>query len=265
MGATGKFYGMSNDYMFRAVLQESEDTLKHLVGTLMHMKVSDIKECRIINPIILGKKIGAKDTVMDVRLELNDDSILNIELQMWRNANWTDRSLYYWARNFSHLEKKKDYKAVRPTYHIGILDFSLFQEEPEFYSEYRILNVRTGRCYSDKLCIRVLDLTQIENAESDGKTDPELIKWAKIFKAESLQELEILAGDEEALKDMVTKVKELSKEEEIELQCEARMIHEWNVQAERQAGQQDVLNELLNDGSITEEKAEEIRRKHCIK
>ncbi len=77
LGATGKFYGMSNDYMFRAVLQESEDTLKHLVGTLMYMKVSDIKECRIINPIILGKKIGAKDTVMDVRLELNDDSILN--------------------------------------------------------------------------------------------------------------------------------------------------------------------------------------------
>ncbi len=169
MGATGKFYGMSNDYMFRAVLQESEDTLKHLVGTLMHMKVSDIKECRIINPIILGKKIGAKDTVMDVRL----------------------------------------------------------------------------------------DLTQIGNAEQDGGTDPELIKWAKIFKAEFLQELEALAGDDEALKEMVTKAKELSKEEEIELQCEARMIHEWNVQAERQAGIEQktiqVYRDCLDRGMSEEE------------
>ena len=64
----------------------------------------------------------------------------------------------------------------------------------------------------------------------------ELIRWAKIVKAGTLQELEDLAGEEEALKEMVSKIKELSEEEKIELQCEAKAIHEWNVQAERQAG-----------------------------
>ncbi len=243
-----KFYGMSNDYMFRAVLQESEETLKHLVGALMHMDVADIRTCRILNPIILGNRLGSKETIMDVRLELNDNSLINIELQMWRKANWIDRSLYYWARNFSHLEKRNDYETVKPTYHIGILNFTLFESEPEFYSEYRIRNIRTGRCYSDKFCIRVLDLTQISLAEKENHTDPELLKWAKIFKAKTMQELENIAGDEEALKEMVSKIKELSEEERIQLQCEAEEIYKWDMKSERQAGREEGLAEGLAEG-----------------
>ena len=65
MAKKKKFHGMGNDYMFRAVLQKSEETLRHLVAALMQMDVSKIKSCRITNPIILGHRIKDKEIILD--------------------------------------------------------------------------------------------------------------------------------------------------------------------------------------------------------
>ncbi|MBR6452408.1 MAG: Rpn family recombination-promoting nuclease/putative transposase [Lachnospiraceae bacterium] len=245
-----KFYGMSNDYMFRAVLQESEETLKHLVAALMKMDIADIISCRVLNPIILGEQIDEKETIMDVRLELNDHTWINIELQMWYRSNWPDRSLYYWARNFSNLKQGEGYELTKPTYHIGILDFPLVKDRPEFYAKYVIQNVRTGERYSDKLCIYVLDLTQIEKAEKEGTDSPELIRWAKIFKAKTMKELEDLAGDEEALKRMVSMVKQLSEDEKMQQRLEAREDYERTILTERNAGYRKGEEEGIKEGKI---------------
>lgn len=271
MAITKRFYGMGNDYMFRAVLQESEEVLKHLIATLMQMDEREIKSCRILNPIILGQRINNKDTILDVRLDLNDDSIMNVELQMWYQNDWVDRSLYYWARTFAHLKKGENYSDVKPTYHIGILNFSVFQEEPEFYSEYRIQNIKTGREYSEKFCLRILDLTQIERARKDPATDSALMKWAQIVKAKTLNELENLAGNEEALKHMVSVVKKLSEEEKIQLQCEAREDYERRMSGERNAGYKSgkedgiqkgitVIDTLLEAGTISPDAALEAKK-----
>ena len=72
--------------------------------------------------------------------------------------------MLYWSRAYGHLEVGHDYDELKETIHIGILDFTLFPEEPEFYAEYRIRNVRSGRDYTDKFCIRVLDLTLVDQA-----------------------------------------------------------------------------------------------------
>ena len=37
--AEKKFYGMKNDYMFKAVLQENHEVLVNLVATLIHGRI----------------------------------------------------------------------------------------------------------------------------------------------------------------------------------------------------------------------------------
>lgn len=66
-----------------------------------------------------------------------------------------------------------------------------------------ILDVEDGYLYSDKLCIKVLDLTQLEKAKLEPGTNKKLLKWASIFKAETLEELEQLASGEEVFENMV--------------------------------------------------------------
>ena len=44
----------------------------------------------------------------------------------------------------------------------------------------------------------MLDLTQLETARSQSETDKKLLKWASIFKAETLEELEQVRADKAA-------------------------------------------------------------------
>ena len=110
-------------------------------------------------------------------------------------------------------------------------------------AQYQILDVEDHFLYSDKLCIKVLDLTQIEKAKKQPGTDKKLLKWASIFKAETLEELEQLAGKEEVFENMVLTLKKLSEDEKIRMQCEAREDYERCLLSEYSAGKRDGIEE----------------------
>lgn len=62
---TGKIrYNMTNDYMFRAILQENEKVLRGLVSSLLHMRPEEIEDIHIENPIILGDAIDKKNITL---------------------------------------------------------------------------------------------------------------------------------------------------------------------------------------------------------
>ena len=218
MAEKRKFYGMKNDYMFHAVLQKNEEVLRNLLATLLEMDEADIVSCHIENPIELGKKIEGKDCILDVKIKLNDARIINIELQVYKQTYWTNRSLLYWARAYDSIKSGQDYGMLFPTYHIGILDFTLFEEHPKFMAKYQILDV---------------------DAKDQSETDKKILKWAGIFKAETLEELEQLARGEEVFENMVVTMKKLSEDEKIRMQCEAREDYERCLITEYNAGKQD--------------------------
>ena len=55
-------------------------------------------------------------------------------------GHWPERSLSYLCRAFNNLNPGEDYHKVKPVIQIGLLDFTLFPEHPEFYATYRFLN-----------------------------------------------------------------------------------------------------------------------------
>lgn len=145
------------------------------------------------------------------------------------------------------------------TCHIGILGFTLFPENPDFYSEYRIMNQRTQQYYTDKFCLRVLDLTQINKA--DETTDQKLIKWARIFRAKSEKELLKLVGNEEVFQEMAVIIKELNEDEKIRLQCEARFFYECDLASTRAEGfEEGVRQEKMRSEKIIKELQEQIKQ-----
>ena len=98
-------YNMTNDYMFRAILQKNEFVLRGLIGALLHLDQADIKSVEITNPIILGEQIDNKQFVLDINIVLNNNICLNLELQVINRTNWQDRSLSYLCRMFDQLRK----------------------------------------------------------------------------------------------------------------------------------------------------------------
>lgn len=113
------------------------------------------------------------------------------------------------------------YNVVRPAVQIGLLDFTLFPEYPEFYSTYQFMNIKNHTIYSDKMRISVLNLTRRDLATEKDK-ESNLHHWASFFKATTWEELDMLARKDESIKEAVTTIYQLSQEEQIRLQCEAR-------------------------------------------
>lgn len=219
---TGKLkYPLTNDFMFKAVLQKNQTALKGLLCALLHMKTEEIAAVRILNPIEIGGMIDNKMMMLDLKLELNDSRILDIEMQVIDRGNWPERSLAYLCRAFDQLEKGEEYLDAKETIHIGILDFTPKDFPEKLYLDYFFYNLDTEHKYSDKMSIRMLQLNQLGNKE-DGKKWPELYRWACLFKAQTWEEMWMLAEKDETIRECVFTYKELTADEKARMQLEAR-------------------------------------------
>lgn len=113
--ATGKIdYTMTNDYMFRAILQTNQKVLIGLVCSLLHLKQEQIKSILITNSVALGDSVTDKEFVLDINVVLNNNLSLNLEMQVINQLNWPERSLSYLCRSFDNLCRGTDYLDVMP-------------------------------------------------------------------------------------------------------------------------------------------------------
>ena len=215
-------YNMTNDYMFRYILQKNEKVLRGLICALLNLKPKQIKFVEIKNPIDLSKDITGKDFILDIKVLLNNNQLLNLEMQVKNEFNWADRSLTYLCRAFDQLQSGQEYEETLPVIHIGFTDFTLFPEKPEFYATYRMINIRNlTQVYSDKFTLSVVDLTQIDNATDEDKSS-KIDYWARLFKAKTWEELQMLAQNDEYLQEAATSIRIANEAEIVREQCRAR-------------------------------------------
>jgi len=216
-------YTLKNDYMFRAVFQSRPKALEGLCRSLLRLSPSDSLHIELKNPIQLGETIDSKEFVLDLALTINESLFLNLEMQLYNDGYWPERSLSYTCRSFDNLNRGADYNEVLPVLHIGFLDFTLFPKHPEFVAEYQLMNINPLHrySYSDKLRITVVNLTQIERATEEDK-QYEIDLWARVLTAETWEEIDMLAQDNEYLRETSNAMYELDKDRLIRQQCQAR-------------------------------------------
>lgn len=206
-------FRLTNAYMFVAVLQKNHEALCHLIAALLHIRRSDIVTVEILNPIILGEDISRKDIVLDLRILLNNNAILNLEMQVNNEGNWDDRTLYYLSKNLV-LAVGEDYTELKPVIQIGILNFNYPDGNTEFYQKYVLMNRKTHRIFSDKVGIHVLCLSQMENATDEDRQSG-LYEWAKVFKATTWEELKALSENNHVIENTVVTMADLSENEKV--------------------------------------------------
>ena len=216
---------MTNDYLFRALLQSDNDTLKALLASLLHMDVKMIRSAKVTNPILLGEAITDKTFIMDIKVELNNDSLINLEMQVIREEGWTNRSLSYTCRMYDQLNRGKVYAEAKPVRQIAFCDFTLFDEYPEFYATYKLINEKNTKCvYTENFIISNVNLKRIDLADEDDKKYG-LDKWCRLFKAETWEDMKMIAEKDTVISKAISGVWQLTEEERIREQCRAR--EEW--------------------------------------
>ena len=256
-------YGMMNDYMFRAVLQRSPDALRGLLSALLHIPESEIISCEICNPIILGDALDEKTCILDILVLLNKNRQINLEMQVGPIENWTDRSLYYLCKMFTDLKEGMDYTQTKPSIHIGILSKSPVPEDAAFYNEYALKNRKTGYEFTGKFSLHVLDLSYISKVTDDVK-NTSLYHWACLFKATTWKEMLAMAEQSESIRKAVVTLRQLTNDEKIKLQCEARERYRMDWQSSMRTsfekGKKEGLAEAANEIKRERDRADEAQK-----
>ena len=207
-------YNMTNDYMFRAVLQSNNRVLRGLICSLLHLSEQKVISVEITNPII-------KEFRLDINVNLNNRTLINLEMQIANKLNWRERSVMYLCRSFDHLSHGQNYSEAKSAIHIGFLDYTLFKERPEFYASYKLINVKNRQKYSDSLTLNVVDLSRIDLATEEDKKY-HIHEWALLFKSTTWEEIKMLASKDEYLQEASETMCRMSADDLVRKRCRDR-------------------------------------------
>jgi predicted transposase/invertase (TIGR01784 family) len=214
-------FQMTNDFLFKFLLQTDNEVLKAIVCAFLDLNFDDIQHIEVTNCLNLGDDTSSKDMYLDIKAQMNNNTIINLEMQVENNRDWPERSISYLCRCFDNLNAGQHYLDVKSAIHIGFLNYTLFPDEPEFYASYHIRNDRTGYLYTGKFRISVVNLTQIDLATEDDKQHHRDL-WAAFFKAKRWEDLIMLAQQDEHIEQAINTVHQLSEDERIREICWAR-------------------------------------------
>ena len=220
--ATGVIpYTFLNDYMFRVILQKHKNVLRSVVCACLKLKTEEVQDIVVQNPIELGEAIDDKTFILDIHVLLNNNTIINLEMQVLDLKDWPERSLSYLARSYDNVAKGDEYINVKPVYHIGFLNYTLFPKYPEFFAKYRMMNLKNHHVYTTKFNLYVVDLTQIELATEEDR-ESGLVYWTEIFKAKTWEELKQMAERNQELQEATEALYVYNQDEIVKEQCRAR-------------------------------------------
>ena len=178
-------YTFKNDALFKILFVNHPDLLKRLVAELLCIKIESIGQFEITNPEIPSEQVGEKFCRLDINMTL-DGRRVDLEIQVNDEGDYPERSLYYWAREYSTaLGEGGKYSSLPCTIIISIVGFSLFDCE-ELHSEFQALEVTRHTPLTDKICLHYFELPKLPKQIT---RDDEQKLWLKLFSAETEEEL----------------------------------------------------------------------------
>ena len=198
------FEPLTNDGMFRLVFLNNRKALRSLVSVLMNIPEAEFDDIDVLNPMQFSDAYDAKQTVLDLRVHLNNDTYLNIEVQVRRFQEWTNRTVVYTCRQITEQSNREAfaYKDLEPVIHVAIMDHTLFEDHKRFFARYEVKD-EEGYRYTDKIQFYVMDLKAIAEA-SEEEQKRGLVEWAEAFSARDWKQLQKInnPGVKEAAKEM---------------------------------------------------------------
>jgi predicted transposase/invertase (TIGR01784 family) len=243
------------------------DLLKKFVALALYLPVESINEFKITNPELPPDIIKNKFCRLDLNMNV-DGRLVDLEVQVSDHSNYTERSLYYWAKLFtSSLLVGEDYSKLPPVAVISILDFTLFQCD-ELYSEFHMLEKSRHTLLTDKINLRFFELPKLPDLLS---TEDLLLLWLQPFKAKTekrLKEIEETGVIE--MKQLIDTFREVTSSQEFRnlqlMRDRARMeeklalsyAYEKGTEEGISKGKAEVALNLLEKGIMTRTEALQI-------
>ena len=213
------------DFAFKEIMMD-EKARTGFLSAVLGIQPGDIRETRILNTSLRQEHGDEKLGILDVRLLMDGDREIDIEIQLTELGVWADRSLFYLAKMLIGQIKPGDsYRVFKKCVSISILDFRLFKEgsphgaEP-FYSCFHIREDTRHFLYTDKMEFHVIELPKLPKGLKEGCSKLEL--WAKFINSEEKEDFDMIAQMDPYIESAYKKLQLISQDKEKRQEYEAR-------------------------------------------
>ena len=208
------------DFAFKEIMTD-EKARTGFLAAILKISPENIKKTQILNTNLRREHEDDKQGILDVRLLLNDDSEIDIEIQLSQLKVWAERSLFYLAKMYTdQIAPGQSYKVFKKCINISILDFELFPDEIEFYSCFHIREDTRSFIYTDKMEFHLIELPKLPKELREDSSDIEL--WAKFINAERKEEFDMLAQKNPYIESAYERLQVISQDRQKRLEYEAR-------------------------------------------
>ena len=242
------------DFVFKLIFGNEEDTsflISFLNAALDLTGEKAINSVIIMNPVNERQTKEDKLSIMDVKAQTNDDTVINIEIQLRDQHNMRQRTLYHLSRMIAErLNKGNDYQELAKTVAINILDFDLLGEETRFHNKFRFLETETHKELTDAGEIHFMELPVLRRYMELNKEDiitiigkEKLVDWLLFIDNPDSEYARLAESSDEAIGRAKVMLKTLSADEKLREEYLARekaiMDHYASLKAAERQGREE--------------------------
>jgi len=178
------FLDVKTDYAFKKVFGsvDSKDKLISFLNAIVYDKsLVKIKDLSIVDPYNIPMLKGMKDTFVDVKAVLDDNTKVIIEMQVLYHTSFEKRILYNMAKNYSaQLNKSEDYHLLNPIIALSIVDFIMFEDTNKIITNFKLLEKEEFINYSDDIELIFVELPKFNKTINELKNIKE--EWIYFLK-----------------------------------------------------------------------------------
>ena len=186
MDREAKIIKLKLDVIFKRVFgnEKNDKIIAAFVEDLLEMKRGTIQKIEINNVELPPDELDRKFSRLDLKMHV-DNRVVNIEMQVNYEADFKDRTLFYWSKLYSEeLAAGEEYGDLKQTICINIINFNAF-ECKEYQSHFKVLETKRHEALSDKLDIHFFELKKIKNSANHKPMED----WLNLINAETEGEL----------------------------------------------------------------------------
>ena len=190
-----------------------EQVRRYFISAVTKIPVEEIKKVYLTDPHLRGFFKRMKKGILDILVELEDGTKINIEIQHKNMVDWEKRQLYYLSRVYSQdLFVGVNYQRLQKAILISIDDFNVTDDE-EYHHVYRFCD-KNGREFSNLMEIHTIELhKKLLNRPID--------EWIQVFNAKTEEELNMIRSDNPGIKEAIQTIKEYGLKKVARAQYEA--------------------------------------------
>ena len=207
------------DFCFKELMRNPK-VRKGFIAAVLGKKPEEIRDTTLIPTELRKESEDDKLGILNVLVELADETKMNMELQVSYFECWINRVLFYLSKIYSgQIREGEEYDRLHRCIHVGILDFIHFPNDKKCCRKLAFCDVETGEQYTDLMEMYVLELQKLPPEDLNEKG---IIRWMRFLGGKNREEFEDMAKKDEYIEEAYNELKKLSHDEQMRMEYELR-------------------------------------------